>query len=487
MATKILLVEDDTTLSEIYQARLQAEGYEILSAPDGENALAIAVKEHPDLIISDVMMPKISGFDMLDILRGTDGIKDTKVIMMTALSQAEDEARADKLGADRYLVKSQVTLEDVIKTVQEVLGGQATAPAASTTTTTEPSTSTAPISQTSPQPAANTSQPVAATPTPPTTTAEPPISENSAPEPAISAAPPAAAWDAINQPAAAPDPPSLPDPPKLPDPPSLPDPPKLPEESAASSSTQPAAAPAAENPNPTTSNNNAQPVKPAPPLSNTPSTAQSPAPVAPAAPATMAQPMPQAHTMAQSSQAAGQSSSLSTDTSLSEAVSQAQPKPTEDALSQIQDFVNQQTNSKNPLQPVSMPDPIEPSQNPDSPTTKPAEPSLAASKIAVTPAPETTSDADAETTDHEPPAATSKPTANAKKTIAATHQKVIQPPKDSQTKPNFAQLLAKDEAKNITPGASASAPSENIDAAGQPGSTIQPSGAQDTNPSNISL
>ncbi|MGH7238194.1 MAG: response regulator transcription factor, partial [Candidatus Saccharimonadales bacterium] len=124
MAAKILLVEDDTTLSEIYRARLQAEGYEILSAPDGENALAIAVKEHPDLIISDVMMPKISGFDMLDILRRTDGVKDTKVIMMTALSQDEDKARANKLGADRYLVKSQVTLEDVIKVVQEVLSGQ---------------------------------------------------------------------------------------------------------------------------------------------------------------------------------------------------------------------------------------------------------------------------------------------------------------------------------------------------------------------------
>ena len=122
MAQKIMLVEDDTNLSDIYKARLEAEGFEIVSAKDGEEALAIAVKEHPDLIISDVMMPKISGFDMLDILRGTDGIKDTKVIMMTALGQSEDKARAEKLGADRYLVKSQVTLEDVVKTVHDVLG-----------------------------------------------------------------------------------------------------------------------------------------------------------------------------------------------------------------------------------------------------------------------------------------------------------------------------------------------------------------------------
>ncbi len=82
----------------------------------------MAVKEKPDLVISDVMMPRISGFDMLDILRNAPETKETKVIMMTALSQAEDKARADKLGADRYLVKSQVTLEDVAKVVREVLG-----------------------------------------------------------------------------------------------------------------------------------------------------------------------------------------------------------------------------------------------------------------------------------------------------------------------------------------------------------------------------
>jgi CheY-like chemotaxis protein len=120
---KVMLVEDDNNLREIYEARLLAEGYEIVSARDGEEALALAVKEKPDLIIADVMMPKISGFDMLDILRSTPETKNTKVIMMTALSQAEDKARAAQLGADRYLVKSQVTLEDVAKVAREVLEG----------------------------------------------------------------------------------------------------------------------------------------------------------------------------------------------------------------------------------------------------------------------------------------------------------------------------------------------------------------------------
>lgn len=130
---KLLLVEDDKSLREIYGVRLLAEGYDIVSAGDGEEALAMAIKEKPQLIISDVMMPKISGFDMLDILRSTTETRDIKVIMMTALSSDDQRARGEQLGADKYLVKSQVGIEDVVRTVHEVLGdsaGAAAAPAA---------------------------------------------------------------------------------------------------------------------------------------------------------------------------------------------------------------------------------------------------------------------------------------------------------------------------------------------------------------------
>jgi CheY-like chemotaxis protein len=127
---KILLVEDDNNLREIYQARLQAEGYDIISARDGEEALVVAKQEMPDLVISDVMMPKISGFEMLDILRNTEGLQHVKVIMLTALGQAEDQTRADCLGADRYLVKSQVTLEDIVNAAKDLLSAPAAAAAA---------------------------------------------------------------------------------------------------------------------------------------------------------------------------------------------------------------------------------------------------------------------------------------------------------------------------------------------------------------------
>lgn len=131
--TKILLVEDDQSLREIYGIRLTAEGYEIASAGDGEAALALAVKERPDLIISDVMMPKISGFDMLDILRSTPETANIKVIMMTALSADDQKARGESLGADRFLVKSQVGIEDVVNAVHEVLNDANGAPVAAAT------------------------------------------------------------------------------------------------------------------------------------------------------------------------------------------------------------------------------------------------------------------------------------------------------------------------------------------------------------------
>lgn len=118
---KILLVEDDKSLREIYAVRLIEEGYDIVSAGDGEQALAMAIKERPVLIISDVMMPKISGFDMLDILRSTTETKDIRVIIMTALSSEDQRSRGEQLGADKYLVKSQVGIEDVVRAVHEVL------------------------------------------------------------------------------------------------------------------------------------------------------------------------------------------------------------------------------------------------------------------------------------------------------------------------------------------------------------------------------
>jgi DNA-binding response OmpR family regulator len=118
---KILLVEDDDGLASVYQTRLEAEGFEIKRVPNGEDALAAAIEFKPDLILLDAMMPKVSGFDVLDILRNTPDTANTKIIMLTALSQESDRERAVSLGVDEYLVKSQVVIVDVVERIKHHL------------------------------------------------------------------------------------------------------------------------------------------------------------------------------------------------------------------------------------------------------------------------------------------------------------------------------------------------------------------------------
>lgn len=118
---KILLVEDDIALAAVYRSRLEL-GAEIHEVNNGEDALSAAVSFKPDLILLDAMMPKISGFDVLDILRNTPETTNIRVIMLTALSQPKDKERAEQLGVDDYLVKSQVVIGDVVARVKHHLG-----------------------------------------------------------------------------------------------------------------------------------------------------------------------------------------------------------------------------------------------------------------------------------------------------------------------------------------------------------------------------
>jgi DNA-binding response OmpR family regulator len=119
---KILLVEDDTALSSVYKSRMELEGFEVREVSNGELALSAALEFKPDIILLDAMMPKISGFDVLDIIRNTKETESIKVVMLTALSQPKDKERAEALGVDDYLVKSQVVIGDVVAKIKHHLG-----------------------------------------------------------------------------------------------------------------------------------------------------------------------------------------------------------------------------------------------------------------------------------------------------------------------------------------------------------------------------
>ncbi len=118
---RVLLVDDDKELLGVLNDRFVLEGFDVRMVDDGEKALDEARDFHPDIVLLDVMMPGVSGFDALDILKHTPETLGARVIMLTALSQEKDRELAKASGADEYLVKSQVPIEDIVKIAQRVL------------------------------------------------------------------------------------------------------------------------------------------------------------------------------------------------------------------------------------------------------------------------------------------------------------------------------------------------------------------------------
>jgi len=117
----ILLVDDDLTLREMYDERLKAEGFEIVQASNGEEALAKAKEIKPNVILLDIMMPKVNGFDVLKQIKEDADLKDTPVILLTALIQDVDRLQGMKLGAADYIVKSETMPGEVIAKIKGVL------------------------------------------------------------------------------------------------------------------------------------------------------------------------------------------------------------------------------------------------------------------------------------------------------------------------------------------------------------------------------
>lgn len=117
----LLLVDDDLTLREMYDERLKAEGFNIIQASNGEEALAKAKETKPSIILLDIMMPKINGFDVLKSLKADVELKDIPVIVLTALIQEVDRIQGKKLGAADYIVKSETMPGEVIEKIHNAM------------------------------------------------------------------------------------------------------------------------------------------------------------------------------------------------------------------------------------------------------------------------------------------------------------------------------------------------------------------------------
>ncbi len=117
----ILLVDDDLTLREMYEERFKAEGFKIIQASNGEEAIKKAKETKPNIILLDIMMPKINGFDVLKEIKADSELKNIPVIILTALIQDVDKLQGQKLGAADYIVKSETMPGEVIAKIKNAM------------------------------------------------------------------------------------------------------------------------------------------------------------------------------------------------------------------------------------------------------------------------------------------------------------------------------------------------------------------------------
>jgi len=122
MNPKIMVIDDDDRLLSLYEATLKSQGYRVTTASDGEQGLARVIQEKPDLVLLDIMMPKVHGINVLDILKATPDTKDIKIIILTAISDEKTKEKALFLGADDFIVKAESSITDILDRIQKVLG-----------------------------------------------------------------------------------------------------------------------------------------------------------------------------------------------------------------------------------------------------------------------------------------------------------------------------------------------------------------------------
>ncbi|MBI3963486.1 MAG: response regulator [Candidatus Kerfeldbacteria bacterium] len=119
--TKILLVEDENMLAEMYVTKFTSEGFAIVRAADGQQGVDMAVREKPDLILLDIILPKLDGFAVLKAVKEHPVTADIPVILLTNLGQDEDVEKGRKLGAADYMVKANHTPADVVEKIRAFL------------------------------------------------------------------------------------------------------------------------------------------------------------------------------------------------------------------------------------------------------------------------------------------------------------------------------------------------------------------------------
>jgi len=119
--SKILLVEDDKMLADMYVTKFSKEGIQIMKAEDGARGLEMAKKEKPDLVLLDIIMPKLDGFAVLREIKKDPSMSNTHILLLTNLGQSEDVEKGKELGADDYFIKANHTPAEIVEKVKYLL------------------------------------------------------------------------------------------------------------------------------------------------------------------------------------------------------------------------------------------------------------------------------------------------------------------------------------------------------------------------------
>lgn len=120
--SKILLIDDDAALRETLAEFLKKEGFDVVSASDGEKAIDIAKEESPSLVLLDIILPRKSGYEVLEVLKKDKKTRDIPIVILTNLASLDDIEKALGLGATNYLVKGNYKLQEVVEKIRSILG-----------------------------------------------------------------------------------------------------------------------------------------------------------------------------------------------------------------------------------------------------------------------------------------------------------------------------------------------------------------------------
>lgn len=118
---KILLVEDDSFLLSMYAAKFELENFQVITAEDGDKGLKLAIKEVPDIILLDIILPKISGFEVLKRIKENKKTASIPIILLTNLSQKEEIDQGLALGVEDYLIKAHFMPSEVVEKIKKIL------------------------------------------------------------------------------------------------------------------------------------------------------------------------------------------------------------------------------------------------------------------------------------------------------------------------------------------------------------------------------